>query len=164
MYKLYNLENNIIGDYMIRDIMTYKIVSANKDDSIKDISLLMKNNYLGFIPIKDKEDYIGVITDRDICLCIPNINNVNDSIRSYITNKLIYIDINSDVNNALKIMSKNKVKRLLVKEKDNIIGILSLSDILNYTNNKNVINTYKTIFYIHDNNSSLISEVDEFYL
>ena len=61
-------------------------------------------------------------------------------------------------------MKDNKVKRLLVKEKDNIIGILSLSDILNYTNNKNVINTYKTIFYIHDNNSSLISEVDEFYL
>ena len=53
---------------------------------------------------------------------------------------------------------------LLVKEKDNIIGILSLSDILNYTNNKNIIKTYKTIFNIHDNNHATTPEVDEFYL
>lgn len=164
MYNLFKLENNITGDYMIRDIMTYKIISGKKDDSIKDISLLMKENNLGFIPIKDNEDYIGVITDRDICLAIPSINNINDSVKSYITNKLIYIDVNSDIDNALKTMGDNKVKRLLVKEKDNIIGILSLSDILNYTNNKNIINTYKTIFYIHDNGKDLTLEVDEFYL
>lgn len=164
MYKLINLENNIIGDYMIREIMTYNIISSSKDNTIKDVSVLMKENNIGFIPIKDEDEYIGVITDRDICLALPTINNVNDSIKSYITNNIIYIDVNSDIDNALKIMGSNKVKRLLVKEKDNIIGILSLSDILNYTNNSNIINAYKTIFYIHDNNHSTIAEIDEFYL
>lgn len=164
MYKLINLENNISGDYMIRDIMTYKIVSGDINNSFKDISLLMKENNIGFIPIKDDDKYVGVITDRDICLALPSINNVNDSIKSYITNNIIYIDANSDIDNALKTMSSNKVKRLLVKDKNKIIGILSLSDILNYTNNKNIINTYKTIFYIHDNNHSTIAEIDEFYL
>ena len=53
---------------------------------------------------------------------------------------------------------------LAVKEKDNTIGVLSLSDILNYTNNKNIISTYKTIFYIHDNEHSTVAEIDEFYL
>ena len=149
---------------MIKEIMTYKIISSNINNSIKDISLLMKENNIGFIPIKDNDNYIGVITDRDICLALPTINNINDSIKSYITNNIIYIDVNSDIDNALKTMGSNKVKRLLVKEKDNIVGILSLSDILNYTNNKNIINTYKTIFYIHDNNQSTIAEVDEFYL
>ena len=164
MYKSINLENNINGDYMIRDIMTYKIINGDIDDSFKDISLLMKKNNIGFIPIKDDDKYIGVITDRDICLALHNINNINDSIKSYITNNIIYIDVNSDINNALKTMATNKVKRLLVKNKDKIIGVLSLSDILNYTNNKNIINTYKTIFYIHDNNHSTITEIDEFYL
>lgn len=149
---------------MIREIMTYNIISSNKDSSIKEISSLMKKHNIGFIPIKDKDEYIGVITDRDICLAIPTLNNINDSIKSYITNNIIYIDVNSDVNNALKIMGKNKVKRLLVKEDKNIIGILSLSDILNYTTNKNIINTYKTIFYIHDNDKSTVAEIDEFYL
>lgn len=144
--------------------MTYNIISGNIDDTLKDISLLMKKNNIGFVPIKDKNDYIGVITDRDICLALPTINNINDSIKSYVTKNIIYIDAFSDIDFALKTMSTNKVKRLLVKEKDNIIGILSLSDILNYTNNKNIINTYKSIFYIHNNDKSLIAEIDEFYL
>ena len=144
--------------------MTYNIISSNKDSSIKEISLLMKKHNIGFIPIKDKDEYVGVITDRDICLAIPTINNLNDSIKSYITNNIIYIDVNSDINCALKTMSKNKVKRLLVKDKNNVIGILTLSDILNYTNNKNIISTYKTIFYIHNNSKIDIAEIDEFYL
>ena len=144
--------------------MTYKIISGNIDNSFKDISLLMKENNIGFVPIKKDNEYIGVITDRDICLAIPSISNINDSIKSYITNKIIYIDIDSSVDSALKTMSNNKVKRLLVKDKDEIVGILSLSDILSYTNNKNIINTYKTIFYIHDNEHSSIAEIDEFYL
>ena len=149
---------------MIKEIMTYDIISSDKEASIKEISSLMKEHNIGFIPIKDKNKYIGVITDRDICLTIPTISNINDSIKSYITNNIIYIDVNSDINNALKIMGTNKVKRLLVKEEKNIIGVLSLSDVLNYTNNKNIINTYKTIFYIHDNDKSTIAEIDEFYL
>ena len=144
--------------------MTYKIISGNIDDSFKDISMIMKENNIGFVPIKKDNEYVGVITDRDICLAIPSISNVNDSIKSYITNNIIYIDINSDIDNALKIMSNNKVKRLLIKDKNNIVGILSLSDILSYTNNKNIINTYKAIFYIHDNEHSSIAEIDEFYL
>lgn len=164
MYNKNKLENNIIGDYMIREIMTYNIIIGNKDNTFKDISSLMKEHNIGFIPIKDKDEYIGVITDRDICLAIPTIDNVNDSIKSYITNNIIYVDADSDINKALNIMSNNKVKRLLVKDKDNIIGILSLSDILSYTNNNNIINTYKTIFYIHDNDHSTIAEIDEFYL
>ena len=124
----------------------------------------MKQNNIGFIPIKDKNKYVGVITDRDICLAIPTIDNVNDSIKSYITNNIIYVDADSDIDSALSIMGSNKVKRLLVKDKDKIIGILSLSDILNYTNNNNIINTYKTIFYIHNNDNGTIAEIDEFYL
>lgn len=164
MYKIYNLNKNINGEIMIKKIMSSKIISGTTNSSIKDISTLMKQNNIGFIPIKEKNKFIGVITDRDICLAIPTLKNLNDSIESYITNNVISIDINSNINEALNLMGKYKIKRLLVKEKDNIVGILSLSDILNYTNNTNIINTFKTIFYIHDNESSTIAEIDSFYL
>lgn len=164
MYIQAILSNNISGDYMINEIMSKKIIFGNINDSIKDISNLMKNNNIGFIPIKNENKYVGVITDRDICLSIPTINSVNESVKSYITNNIVYIDIDSSIDDALNEMSKFKVKRLLVKENDNVIGILSLSDILNYTNNKNILGSIKTIFYIHDNNQSSIAEIDEFYL
>ena len=149
---------------MIKDIMSKKIIFSDIDNSIKDISNLMKENNIGFIPIKNNNKFIGVITDRDICLSIPTLKTINDSVRSYVSNNIVSIGVNDSIEDALKLMGKYKVKRLLVKEKDNTIGVLSLSDILNYTNNNNLIDTYKSIFYIHDNRKEFTPEVDEFYL
>ena len=164
MYKLLFLINNINGDTMVNEIMSKKIICADINSSIKDIANSMKKNNIGFIPIKDNDKYVGVITDRDIALSIPNIKNLNESVKSYITNNIIYIDSNSNIDDALNVMGKNKIKRLLVKEKDNIVGILSLSDILNYTTNNNIIETYKAIFYIQNNKLNKLPEVDDFYL
>lgn len=152
------------GDNMINEIMSKNIIFGNIDDTIKDIATLMKDNNIGFIPIKDKDEFVGVITDRDVCLSIVDVKSLDDTIKSYITNNIVYIDISSSIDDALDKMSKKKIKRLLVKDKDNFIGVLSLSDILNYTNNKNLITSIKTIFYIHNNNQNDLAEIDEFYL
>lgn len=149
---------------MIKDIMSKKIIFSNINSSIKDVSKLMKENNIGFIPIKNNNEYVGVVTDRDICLSISTLKSINDSVKSYISNNIVYIGVNDNIEDALKLMGKYKVKRLLVKEKDNTIGVLSLSDILNYTNNNNLIDTYKNIFYIHDNRKEFTPEIDEFYL
>lgn len=149
---------------MINEIMNKNIIFGDCNNSIKEIANLMKKNNIGFIPIKENEEFIGVITDRDICLAIPTLKTTNDSVKPYITKNIIYVDINSSVNNALSEMKKHKIKRLLVKEKDNITGVLSLSDILNCSNNEDIANTCKTIFSIHDNNCNDTPEVDKFYL
>ena len=80
------------------------------------------------------------------------------------TKQVISIDIDSRIEDALKLMSKHKIKRLLVKENDDIVGILSLSDILNYTNQESLISTFKTIFSLKNNRKENTSEIDEFYL
>ena len=144
--------------------MSSKIVSSDLNSSIKDVAQLMKENNIGFIPVKENNKYVGVITDRDICLSIPTIDSTSDSIKPYITNNAISIDSNASIDKALDVMSENKIKRLLVKEKDNIVGVLSLSDILNYSDDSEIINTFKTIFYIHDNDKGYIAEIDDFYL
>lgn len=164
MYNINFLSNNINGDYMIKDIMNSEIVYGTVDSTFIEISKAMKENNIGFIPIKENDEYVGVITDRDICLALPYIKSLNDSIKSYMSNNIVYVNIDESIDKALNIMSKNKIKRLLVKEKDNTVGVLSLSDILNYSNNTNVVNTVKTIFYIHDNIKDSVAEIDEFYL
>lgn len=149
---------------MINKIMSKNIIFGLIDYSVKDVAKLMKENNIGFIPIKDKDKYVGVITDRDICLAICTMKDINDCIKPYMTNNIICIESNSTINEALKLMAKHKIKRLIVKEDNTPIGILSISDILNYTNNKNIINIYKSIFCIKNNKKSITSKIDDFYL
>ena len=148
----------------MKEIINKNIIYAKSNNSISDVSKLMKKYNIGFIPIKDNEKYIGVITDRDIALSIPTLKSTSDSVEPYITKDIISIDINKTVDDALDLMSKRKVKRLLIKEKDSIIGVLSLSDILNYKNNNKIIDTCKSIFEISDNTRELLSNINDFKL
>lgn len=145
----------------VKDIMSKNIISCKLDCTIYDIANLMKKYNIGFIPIIDN-GLKGVITDRDIVIkCIYN-KDIN--INGYININIINIDENKDINDALYLMNKYKIKRLIVKNKKKIVGILSLSDILNYCNNNELINTIKTIYELNDNKINNNSEVDEFYL
>ena len=146
---------------IIKNIMSKNIISCKSNSTIYDVAKLMKKYNIGFIPIIDN-DLIGVITDRDIVIkCIFN-NDIN--IRSYISKNIISIDENDDIKNALNIMKNNKVKRLIITKEKEIVGILSLSDILNNSNDNKIINTIKSIYEIKDNKLNNNSEVDEFYL
>ena len=60
-------------------------------------------------------------------------------------------------------MSKNKIKRLIITKEKEIVGILSLSDIINNTN-INTLNTIKNIFELKNNQLNKNPKIDEFYL
>lgn len=146
---------------MIKDIMSKKIISCKSNSTIYDVAKLMKKYNIGFIPVID-DKLLGVITDRDIVVkCLFN----NDIfIKSYINTNIISIDENDSIINALKLMNKFKIKRLIVTNKKEIVGILSLSDILNYNLDNGILNTIKSIYEIKDNKLNDNPEVDEFYL
>ena len=145
----------------VMDIMTKNIISCKSDSTIYDVAKLVKEYNIGFIPIIDN-DLIEVITDRDIVINSSYSNDYN--ILGYINNNIIYINDDKDINEALYLMGKYKIKRLMVKDEKEIVGILSLSDILNKGNDKDIINTIKSIYEIIDNNINDNNEIDDFYL
>ena len=163
MYYLVIIVNNITGDNMkVKDIMSKNIITCNSNSNIYDIAKLMKEKNIGFIPIVDNK-LIGVITDRDIVINV--IYNKSDIIKPYINQNIISIDEQEDIDVALNLMSKNKIKRLVVMKNNNLIGILSISDILNSkTSDNKLIKTFRTIYQLNDNQQNTNPEVDEFYL
>ena len=145
----------------IENIMTKKIISCKSYASIYEISKKMKQYNIGFMPIIDNT-IKGVITDRDIvtkCLY-----NHDSEVKLYINNPIICVDADDELDKALDLMKENKVKRLIVTKEKEIVGILSLSDILNHYDNNKLIDTIKTIYELKDNSLNNNPEVDEFYL
>lgn len=145
--------------------MSKNIIVSNVKNSIYEISLLMKTNNIGFIPIVDKDKVIGVITDRDIVIkAISNSTNTNSNIENYITKKIVYLDKEKSIDDCLELMSNNKIKRIIITDNNKMIGIVSLSDIINHYNNDKLIDTLKNIYQIKINSNEHNVEVDTFYL
>lgn len=167
MYKCVKISNNIIGDYMkVKDIMSKNLIICSSDINVINISNIMKKYNIGFIPIEKKKKIIGVITDRDIVInIISNKVNNNSSIESYVNSNIIHIEENSSIDKCLNIMKENKVKRLIVVNKEKIVGVISLSDILNcYDDLDKVTEVAKVIWSTIKSDDNYKTEIDEFYL
>lgn len=146
---------------MIEKIMNKNLIILN-DSSLEDIAKAMKRYDVGMVIIKENNKIKGIITDRDIVTKI--LANKDNKIKEYLTTNLVSIDINSDINEAIALMKKHKIKRLLVKKDNKLVGVLSLSDLLNTVDNNILIETYKTIFSINRNTDKYLTDIDEFEL
>lgn len=144
----------------VKDIMCKDIIVMDIESSLYEISKTMKEYDIGFMPISKENKIIGVLTDRDIVTRI--IANKDDKIAGYITKDIISIDENKDINEALTLMSKHKIKRLIVTSGEKVIGIISLGDLLQVDNE--AIKCASHIFEINRNTDKYITKINEFYL
>ncbi len=132
MYKYRVLVHSKNGDKMkIKEIMTKNLVTASPYTTLEEASNIMKNYDIGFLPIEKDNDYIGVITDRDMIIrAFANGKSAKETLEEYMTDYLITVSGDTEIEDALKIMASERIKRLMIEEKDSIIGMISLSDIL----------------------------------
>ena len=146
----------------IKDIMSKKLITCSPDDNILFVSNVMNVWDVGFIIIMDNNKLYGVVTDRDI---VCDLANELRAIKNYAHTNVITIDENKTVEEALNLMKKHKIKRLVITSNDKITGVISLSDILSTnTDEKNLLDTIKEIYAINRNNNHYNPNVHDFPL
>lgn len=155
----------------VNDLMSKNIIYATVDNTIEEVSSLMKTYDIGFVPVKKDNEYIGVITDRDLIIrAIAENKSVDMPIERFISTNIISVDSDDDIETALSTMSEYQIRRLLVEHKNKFVGILSLSDIFSVDLDCNVLEYIINIFMpeyevMTDNEIDLPeAEIDEFEL
>ncbi len=147
-------------------IMTENVIYKNGSDSILDVAITMKENDIGLIPIVEDDKVIGVITDRDIVIrALVNNADVTTEVKKYITKDVISIKSKDKIDKVFELMEKHQVKRILVIDKKELVGIISLSDLINRCDEELL--TYNTIKGIYKHNTikgAEETEVDDFPL
>ena len=88
----------------------------------------MRKENLGFLPITKDDILIGVVTDRDILLRKDKYTKHIDEVMS--KDNLHTIDMASPLEEAAKIMSTYKVRRLVVTHDNLIKGVITSKDLL----------------------------------
>lgn len=110
----------------VKDFMSSSISYVTWDTPINDITMLMRSENIGIVPVCDIQNHLlGVITDRDII-----IRKEQGSIAEEImTEDVITIDAKEDIHQAALKFSKYGIHRLPVMENNKLIGMLSLKDL-----------------------------------
>ena len=115
----------------VSDVMTTRVISIKKENSILDAMKTMKEKNIGFLVIEEDNEAIGVITDRDIILALAKEISSNTNITKIMKKYVITVEENCDVAEASDVMGYMQVRRLVVVNKENkIVGVLSITDLL----------------------------------
>ena len=117
----------------VGDIMTRKFVSASPFDSLQKCAKIIAKERVNSLLITNKKRLLGILTARDILWAItksPSVNLKNIKAIDIATRKVAVIKPSADISEALKKMKSLNFRRLPVLSKGEVIGILTLKDIL----------------------------------
>jgi len=108
-------------------------IIADSGKTAYDVADLMKRKRVGSIIVIDKKRQpMGIITERDMVkrVCLKNVASSRIKVEEIMSTPLITIMSYDSIETASRVMTKNKIKRLIILEADNrITGVLSASDI-----------------------------------
>ncbi|MFC1787164.1 CBS domain-containing protein [Halobacteriota archaeon] len=114
----------------IKEYMSKRIHYVDANATLQEAALVLTEQNIHGAPVKDKEKLIGVITFKDIGRALAN-GKIRSKVRDVMVKPTISIDGDRSLCEAIKILDKYQIGRLMVTEKGDVIGIISKTDILN---------------------------------
>jgi CBS domain-containing protein len=123
----------------IHEIMSKNVVKVNHEISALEISKIMVKQGVSSVGIIDNDNkIIGIVTEKDLIreVCAKNILANTLTAVKIMSSPLITISKDSNINDAAKLMVEKKIKHLAIYENNDIIGIVTTSDLINFLRNK----------------------------
>ncbi len=112
------------------DIMTKNPCFCSSNDSIADVAKAMRDHDCGAVPIVENGRAVGIVTDRDLVVRgLATGTNPAAMVGEIATKKLCSVRADDDVKEVQRLMSDNQVRRVLVMDNDQCVGIVSQADL-----------------------------------
>jgi len=124
----------------IEEIMSKGLVTLSADSTAFDAANEMSTKVISSIITTDTDKTVGIVTERDLVkqVCAKDLLSSKTPLIAIMSSPLITINKNLLVEEAARIMIKNKVRHLAVEEVNDhhIIGLISSTDLIRFLMDK----------------------------
>lgn len=121
-----------IGDYM-----SSSILSIEADTLAQEAAQTMESKNIGSLLVKEGEKYVGIVTETDLTrkMLAKGLNKETTKVREIMTTPLLTIDCHEPLVEANQLMAKKKIRHLGVTENGEVVGLISVRDLVHYFSN-----------------------------
>jgi CBS domain-containing protein len=116
----------------IREFMTENPCAIDADKPVSYAAKMMRDENVGFAPIVEGDRIVGTVTDRDVAVKVVAEGRDPDStqVREIASTNLVTVDPQQDLDEALRLMAQNQVRRLpVVEEGGKLVGVVAQADV-----------------------------------
>ncbi len=116
---------------LVKEVMSKTVVTIDHNKSVFQASILYKDLKVGSLIVIKNDRCVGIITERDIIertICEKK-DPTETKVSEIMTEELKTVHSLETIDKALEIMKKNSIKKLPVIVKNEIAGIITITDI-----------------------------------
>jgi CBS domain-containing protein len=120
------MAHTFVKDVMIRDVLTLDVST-----SVKDAAKLMDKNNIGCVIVTKNQLPIGILTERDFVKRIAAEGKpLYAPLEEVMSSPIIEVPPDETIWEAAQIMKTNNIHKLPVKKDNQVIGIVTATDLV----------------------------------
>lgn len=126
----------------VRDIMQKNVITIEQDKTSLDVATILKEKEISFLVIMENEKPIGIVTERDIVKKIAAEDKVASKtpLKEIMSKKFRWVTPDTSIEDAVQKMINNNIRRLIVLENDNLVGVITQTNMTEFLRSKILIN------------------------
>ena len=119
----------------IREIIKKKggeVWSVSTENTVYDALSLMAEKSIGAVLVIDNSALKGVMSERDYArkIILEGKSSTDVQVGEIMSPRVIYIDIDTNIEECMALMINKRIRHLPVYENDNLAGIISIGDVV----------------------------------
>jgi CBS domain-containing protein len=99
---------------------------------VLDALRLMADKNIGALPVVDDGELVGVVSERDYArkMILKGRSSVGTPVSAIMSSKVITVDSQQNIAACMRIMTDNRLRHLPVLENGQLLGLLSIGDLV----------------------------------
>ena len=118
----------------VRDIMQKNVITIEHNKTALEAAQLISKKGISFLVIVKDGKPIGVVTEKDFLLKITSEDKQASKIplEGIMSYKFRWVEPSTDIEDAVQKMLNNNIRRLLVLENENLVGVITQTDLAGF--------------------------------
>jgi CBS domain-containing protein len=121
-------------DLNVEDVMVDEVITIDADSTVHKAVRLMNKHEIGCVVVVFKGKPVGIITERDMLkrVLAKSVDPEKIKVSDIMSAPLILGKPKMEIENAVKLMFKTKIKKLPVVHRGKLIGLVTLTDLTRF--------------------------------
>ncbi len=118
----------------VEDVMVKEVITIDENLTVKEAAEAMNKFGIGCLIVVRKGKAMGIITERDLLKrVVAEAKDANETkVKDVMSSPLVVVEPNTNLEEAVKLMFKMKIKKLPVVDEKRLVGLVTLTDIARF--------------------------------